>query len=67
MTYPVDGGLDVVSSQERQCVTRVDGETPIQGLSPLPVSRLMVLDLKCSDWLAEKESQCAKVGMPIRP
>jgi hypothetical protein len=52
----MNGGLDVISSQEGQRVTCVDGQTSIQRLSPLPVSRLVVLDLECSDWLTEKES-----------
>ena len=54
MTYPVNGGLDVISSQEGQRVTRVDGETSIQRLGPLPVSRLVVLDLERRNWLTEK-------------
>lgn len=61
------GGLDISACQETQSVAGVDGETAVEGLSPLPFTSLVVSDLQRSNGLSEEESDGAEVGVAARP
>lgn len=63
----MDCGLDVATSQEAESIARVDGETPVQGLGPFPLARLMVPYLQRGDGLAEQQRDGAKVGVAAGP
>ena len=57
----VDRALDVAAGQEGERITCIHGERRILRLHPLPLASLVVLDLQCSDGLAEQESPRAEV------
>ena len=61
------GALDVSARQERERVTRVDGEWAVLGLHPLPLAGGVVADLERSDGLAEEEGPRAEVGVSLAP
>lgn len=63
----VDGRLDVVARQEAEGVTRVDRQAAVQRLGPLPVARLVVLDLEGRHGLAEQQRDGAQVRVARRP
>lgn len=63
----VNGRLDVVASEEAERVASVDSEAPIERLGPLPLARLVVLDLECRDGLAEEKSDGAQIRVAGRP
>ena len=67
MTYSVHSGLDIPSCQETQRITRINSQTSIQRLSPLPFTSLMILDLERSYRLTEEKSDGAKISMTQRP
>ena len=50
---PVNGALDITTSQERECVGCVDSESRILRFDPFPFSGLVILDLERSNRLAE--------------
>lgn len=66
-TYPVNSRLYVASSQEAQGITRVHSQATVQRLRPLPLTSLVVTDLKRRDRLAEEQSNSAKVSVAARP
>ena len=59
--------LDVVRRQQVERVARVDGERRILGLHPLPLVRLVVLDLKRGNGLAEEQSPGTEIGVTTAP
>ena len=52
----MNGAPDVSAGQERQGIAGVDSQRRILGLDVLPLASLVVLDLECSDGLAEQQS-----------
>lgn len=56
-------GFDESTSECRQCITSVDGDGPILGPHPLPLS-FRVQNLKCGHRLSEKQGHSAQVCMP---
>lgn len=63
----VDRRLDVVARQETQRIARVDGQAAIERLGPLPLARLVVLDLQGGHGLAEQQGDGAQVGVARGP
>lgn len=63
----MNSGLDVVACQERKRITGVHGQATIQGLGPLPVSCLVILDLQCRNRLTKEKRQGTKISVTIRP
>ena len=59
--------LDVSTREEAQRVTRVDGQAAVQGLRPLPITRLVVADLQGGNRLAKQEGYGSQVGVAPRP
>lgn len=63
----VDGALDVVSRQEAKCVARVDSQTAVEGLGPLPIARLVVL-IRFVGWIIGKRrrgSSCMQTYLDL--
>lgn len=54
MTYSVNSGLDVATCDETQGITGVDSQATVDGLSPLPLSSLIIPDLETSHRLPEQ-------------
>lgn len=62
-TYPVNRRLDIASSQEAQCIARINSQTAVQRLGPLPLACFMVLDLECCHGLSEEKCNGTKIGV----
>lgn len=65
--YAVNGAADVASGEEIERVTGVDRNGAILRLDPLPLARLVVLDLEGGDGLTEQKRERSKVGMATSP
>ena len=63
----MDPAPDVPAREQVQRVARVDGQRPVLRLHPLPLARLVTLDLERSDGLAEEQSPGAEVGVAAAP
>ena len=63
----MDRALNVAASEEGQGVACVDSERAVLWLHPLPLARLVTLDLERSDGLAEEQSPGAEVGVAAAP
>ena len=63
----VNRALDVAAGQEGERITSIHGERRILRLHPLPLARLVTLDLERSDGLAEEQSPGAEVGVAAAP
>lgn len=61
------GRLDVPAGDEAQGVAGVDGDAPVERLSPLPLARLVLPDLQPGDGLAEEQRHGAQVRVPAGP
>lgn len=63
----MDGRLNITPCKKTQGITRIHRQTPIKRLSPLPVTSLVILDLKTSYRLTEEKRVRAKISMASGP
>ena len=66
-TNPMDRRLDVTPRQETKRIAGVDGQASVEWLGPLPLARLMVLDLETCNRLSEEQRDRAKICVAVRP
>jgi hypothetical protein len=58
---PMNRTLDIITGQELQSITAIDGQGGVLRFDPFPFVRMGVANLECSDGLTEEESEGAEI------
>ena len=64
---PVDRALHISSGEQAQRIARVDGQSPVLWLHPLPLSCLVTANLQRGNRLPEEQGERTEIGMAPPP